>query len=192
MTVRKTGLPTRAWPNSGGSLCGTGTFLRTLFPDLKIFAVDTHRSILFGQPVGKRMLRGLGNSVLPANVRHELIDEIHWVGAYPAYMRAHRLLRLHGIFQGPTSGAAALVAQWVAKIHPDAHVAVIMPDEGHRHADTVYNDQWLAALPGWPCEAPSAPTVLSRIKPGAESDWTRFSWQRRSLDDVLAVQSQLQ
>ena len=100
---------------TGGSLCGTGTFLRTLFPDLKIFAVDTHRSILFGQPVGKRMLRGLGNSVLPANVRHELIDEIHWVGAYPAYMRAHRLLRLHGIFQGPTSGAAALVAQWVAE-----------------------------------------------------------------------------
>jgi cysteine synthase len=84
---------------TGGSLCGTGTFLRTLFPDLKIFAVDTQRSILFGQPVGKRMLRGLGNSVLPANVRHELIDEIHWVGAYPAYMTAHRLLRLHGYFK---------------------------------------------------------------------------------------------
>ncbi|GLS33550.1 cysteine synthase A [Mesorhizobium albiziae] len=174
---------------TGGSLCGTGTFLRTLFPDLKIVAVDTHRSILFGQPAGKRMLRGLGNSVLPANVRHDLIDEIHWVGAYPAYMAAHQLLRLHGLFQGPTSGAAALVAQWVAKTYPDAQVAVIMPDEGHRHADTVYNDQWLAALPGWPCEQPSVPTTLSRIMPATESEWTRFSWQRRSLDDVLATQS---
>lgn len=176
---------------TGGSLCGTGTFLRTLFPDLKIIAVDTHRSILFGQPPGKRMLRGLGNSVLPANVRHDLIDEIHWVGAYPAYMVAHQLLHLHGLFQGPTSGAAALVAQWVAKTCPDAHVAVIMPDEGHRHADTVYNDQWLATLPGWPCGQPSAPTPLSRIRPGAESDWTRFLWQRRSLDEVLAAQAQL-
>lgn len=174
---------------TGGSLCGTGMFLRTLFPDLKIVAVDTHRSILFGQPVGKRMLRGLGNSVLPANVRHDLIDEIHWVGAYPAYMTAHQLLRLHGLFQGPTSGAAGLVAQWVARICPDAQIAVIMPDEGHRHADTVYNDRWLATLPGWPCGQPSAPTTLSRIEPAAESEWTRFSWQRRSLDDVLAAQA---
>lgn len=173
---------------TGGSLCGTGTFLRTLFPDLQIVAVDTHGSILFGQPVGKRMLRGLGNSVLPANVRHELIDEIHWVGAYPAYMTAHKLLRQHGIFQGPTSGAAALVAQWIARAYPDAQVAVIMPDEGHRHVDTVYSDQWLAALPGWPCEDVCAPVTLSRIAPGAESAWTRFLWQRRSLDDVLALQ----
>lgn len=170
---------------TGGSLCGTGTFLRTLFPHLKICAVDTHNSILFGQPVGKRMLRGLGNSVLPGNVRHELIDEIHWVGAYPAYAMAHRLLHRHGIFQGPTSGAAALVAEWVAKTNPDAQVAVIMPDEGHRHADTIYNDRWLSTLPGWPSQEPDSPTALSKIEPHLESEWTCFPWQRRSLQAVL-------
>ncbi len=46
------------------SLCGV--------PHLQIVSVDTHRSILFGHPVGKRILRGLGNSVLPVNVRHNL------------------------------------------------------------------------------------------------------------------------
>lgn len=170
---------------TGGSLCGTASFLRTVFPHLTVFAVDTHRSILFGQPVGKRMLRGLGNSVLPKNVRHELVDEIHWVGAYPAYMTAHRLLREHGLFMGPTSGAAALVAQWVATTLPDAQVAVIMPDEGHRHAETVYNDDWLAALPGWPCKELFEPRTLTTIAPAAETQWTRFLWLRRSLDDVL-------
>ncbi|TIV67751.1 MAG: pyridoxal-5-phosphate-dependent protein subunit beta, partial [Mesorhizobium sp.] len=158
-------------------------------PHLTVFAVDTHRSILFGQPVGKRMLRGLGNSVLPKNVRHELVDEIHWVGAYPAYMTAHRLLREHGIFMGPTSGAAALVAKWVASTLPDAQVAVIMPDEGHRHAETVYNDDWLGALPGWPCKELSEPRTLTTIAPAAETQWTRFLWLRRSLDDVLKTQS---
>jgi len=74
-------------------------------------AVDTHRSMLFGQPVGKRMLRGLGTSVLPGNVRRELIDEIHWVGAHPAYQSAHALFRENGLFMGPTSGAAALVGR---------------------------------------------------------------------------------
>jgi cysteine synthase A len=170
---------------TGGSLCGTASFLRTVFPNLMVFAVDTHRSILFGQPVGKRMLRGLGNSVLPKNVRHELVDEVHWVGAYPAYMNAHRLLREYGIFMGPTSGAAALVAQWVAITHADAQVAVIMPDEGHRHAETVYNEDWLAALPGWPCKPLSGPRTLTTIEPAAETQWTRFLWLRRSLGDVL-------
>ncbi|TRC75240.1 PLP-dependent cysteine synthase family protein [Mesorhizobium sp. WSM4307] len=174
---------------TGGSLCGTAWFLRTIFPHLTVFAVDTHHSILFGQPVGKRMLRGLGNSVLPKNVRHELVDEIHWVGAYPAYMAAHRLLRDHGIFMGPTSGAAALVAQWVATKHPDAQVAAIMPDEGHRHIETVYNDDWLSSLPGWPCAQVSEPNTLSIIAPRAETQWTRFVWNRRSLAEVLETQA---
>lgn len=173
---------------TGGSLCGTGTFLRSAFPALKIVAVDTHRSVLFGQPLGKRVLRGLGNSVLPRNVRHELIDEIHWVGAYPAFRTAHRLLRQHGMFMGPTSGAAALVGEWVSKANPGAKVAVIMPDEGHRHADTVYSDTWLASLPGWTTPFASAPAKVSIIAPGSEASWTRFDWRRRSLADVKRLQ----
>jgi cysteine synthase A len=170
---------------TGGSLCGTGTFLRQLYPHLKIAAVDTHRSVLFGQPVGKRMLRGLGNSVIPANVRHHLIDEVHWVGAYAAYHSAHSLLRNHGVFMGATSGAAALVGGWVARTDPGAVVAVIMPDEGHRHSNTVYNDEWLSSLPGWPCKAASEPETVSAIEPRAEWEWTRFEWGRRHLDEVM-------
>jgi cysteine synthase len=176
---------------TGGSLCGTGAFLRQAFPDLQIIAVDTHRSILFGQPLGRRMLRGLGNSILPANVRHDLIDEIHWVGAYPAYVQAHRLLRKHGIFQGPTSGAAALVAEWIASMHPEATVAVILPDEGHRYVDTIYDDAWLAALPDWPCAQPGGPTTLEKIVTADEASWTRFSWGRQARDDVMRAQALL-
>lgn len=170
---------------TGGSLCGTGTFLRQLYPHMKIAAVDTHRSVLFGQPVGKRMLRGLGNSVIPANVRHELIDEVHWVGAYAAYHSAHELLKKRGIFMGPTSGAAALVAGWIAKVHPTASVAVIMPDEGFRHADTIYSDKWLSALPGWPCKAAEQPETLSVIEPREEWEWTRYEWGRAQLKEQI-------
>lgn len=174
---------------SGGSLCGTGTFLRGVFPHLVIIAVDTHRSILFGQPAGKRVLRGLGNSVIPGNLRHDLVDEIHWVGAYPAFSEARRLLRVHGIFQGPTSAAAALVGRWAASSRPGARVAIIMPDEGHRYTETVYNDAWLASLPGWPCKPPSEPRLLRAVEPASEADWTWFPWARRSLDQVRHAQS---
>ncbi|MCA0012024.1 PLP-dependent cysteine synthase family protein [Mesorhizobium sp. B292B1B] len=172
---------------TGGSLCGTGGFLRELFPHLRIVAVDTHRSMLFGQPVGRRMLRGLGNSVLPANVRHDMIDEVHWVGALPAYAMAHELFRDHGIFMGPTSGAAALVARWVTRQMPDMATVVIMPDEGHRHSDTVYNDEWLSKIEGWPMVIPSEPVEIDRIGPAPETDWTRFPWRRRTLNEVLAA-----
>ncbi|WP_018431346.1 PLP-dependent cysteine synthase family protein [Hoeflea sp. 108] len=176
---------------TGGSLCGTGTFLRQIFPHLKVAAVDTHRSVLFGQPLGKRMLRGLGNSVIPANVRHHLVDEVHWVGAYAAYHQAHSLMRDRGIFMGPTSGAAALVGNWIARTNPDATVAVIMPDEGHRHANAVYDDDWLTTLPGWPCEPVQEPETLLTIEPRAEWEWTRFEWSRRHLEDVIVTPGDL-
>ncbi|GLS36884.1 cystathionine beta-synthase [Mesorhizobium tianshanense] len=171
---------------TGGSLCGTGGFLREIFPDLRIIAVDTHRSMLFGQPVGRRMLRGLGNSVLPDNVRHEMIDDIHWVGALPAYAMAHGLFRDQGLFMGPTSGAAALVAAWFARKNPEASTLVIMPDEGHRHSDTAYNPEWLANLKDWPISIPGEPTSLERIRPAGETAWTRFPWNRQTLGSVLA------
>lgn len=173
---------------SGGSLCGTGTLLRAVFPHLIVIAVDTHRSILFGQPAGKRLLRGLGNSIMPANLRHDLIDEVHWVGAYPAFREARRLLREHGIFQGPTSGAAALVGRWVARTRPAARVAVIMADDGHRYAETVFDDTWLGSLPGWSCSPPSEPRELMIIEPGSEADWTWFKWARRNLEQIVHVE----
>ncbi|GLS18058.1 cystathionine beta-synthase [Labrys miyagiensis] len=170
---------------TGGSLCGTGQFLRNLFPDLSILAVDTHRSVLFGHPAGKRMLRGLGNSILPENVLHQLIDEVHWVGALPAYAMAHALVREHALFVGPSSGAAALVASWYAKRNPDAKTLVIMADEGHRYQDTIHNNIWLASLPGWPCQIPSEPVRLDRIAPAEETAWTTYPWGRRALNEIV-------
>ncbi|MCV9937332.1 PLP-dependent cysteine synthase family protein [Boseaceae bacterium BT-24-1] len=170
---------------SGGSLCGTGLFLRAVFPQLIVIAVDTYRSVLFGQAAGKRLLRGLGNSILPGNLRHELIDEVHWVGAHPAFSEARRLLREHGIFQGPTSAAAALVGRWTASTRPGARIAVIMPDEGHRYAETVFDDAWLASLSGWPWSPPSEPRELTIVEPGSEGDWTWLKWARRSLDQIV-------
>jgi cysteine synthase len=169
---------------TGGSLCGTGHFLRSTFPQLRIAAVDTHRSVLFGQPAGRRLLRGLGNSVLPANLRHEMIDEVHWVGAFPAWQQCHQLLRQHGLFVGPTSGAAGLVGAWIARSNPAARVAVIMPDEGSRYSETVFSDAWLKHHENWN-DAVLQPRAVTTISPGSESDWMSFAWGRRSYAEVM-------
>ncbi|WP_246786872.1 pyridoxal-phosphate dependent enzyme [Bradyrhizobium sp. USDA 3458] len=169
---------------SGGSLCGTAAILREIFPDLVVLAVDTPRSVLFGHPPGQRLLRGLGNSILPRNLDHGLVDEVHWVGALPAFAAAHQLCRDHALFMGPTSGAAALVAQWYARHHPRAMTVVILPDEGFRYQETVFNSKWLTALKGWPVAIADAPVTIEKIAPGGEETWTRMIWGRRSLEEM--------
>src|ERR1051326_5084704 len=118
---------------SGGSLSGTGLSLRVLFPELRIIAVDTFNSVLFGQEDGQRSLRGLGNSLIPMNLDHTLVDEVHWVTAAEAYTATRLLHRASALFRGGTSGAAWMVASHYSRLHPDQTVVCLLPDDGTRY-----------------------------------------------------------
>ena len=130
---------------SGGSMCGTVGNLRSVLPDCQAIGVDTHGSVLFGHTDAKRELRGMGMSVLPANLDHRIFDSVHWCAPAPAYQATRQLHRRHALFSGPSGGAAYLVARWWAAAHPNELAVVMLPDEGYRYQDTVYDDGWLAA-----------------------------------------------
>jgi cysteine synthase A len=165
---------------TGGSMSGTGLALRALLPRIRIVGVDTHNSVLFGHPPGNRLLRGLGNSLMPRNVLHEVFDEIHWVTAAEAYAAANDLHREHALFMGGTSGAAYLVARWIHRHDPRAQIVALLPDPGHRYVDTVYNPGWLAALPGWSDEPSSQRRPVPVSSPTDVMDrWSLFQWDRR-------------
>jgi cysteine synthase A len=166
---------------TGGSMCGIGERLRARLPNLKIAGVDTHKSAVFGQPVGPRTLRGLGNSLVPENVRHELFDEVHWVSAAEAYCATRMLHRESGLYMGGTSGAAWMVARWIAANHPEAKVLVLLPDEGYRYEATIYHDAWLHALKGWTGKLPEAPDAMHHPAE-AHENWCRIAWRRQSLE----------
>jgi cysteine synthase len=167
---------------SGGSVCGISSYLRLLSPELTVVGVDTHGSVIFGlsDAGGRRMLRGLGNSLVPPNVDHTAFDLVHWVGAAEAFHATRRLHRDHALFMGPTSGAAYLVADWWARENPDAMVAVVFPDEGYRYQDTVYDDRWLDEK-GVRLEAlPREPVEWDRPHDGLDP-WAFHRWGRRTL-----------
>jgi cysteine synthase A len=171
---------------SGGSMCGTVTGLREAQPECHAIGVDTHGSVVFGHEDRPRQLRGLGNSLMPANVDHRAFDGVHWCTASVAYQATRRLHRRHGLFMGPTSGAAYLVGNWFARANPDAVTVVMMPDEGYRYQDTVYDDCWLAAGGHLDFSLPGTPTVVDwPDTPGG--DWTTYEWRRRSHDEVMAA-----
>jgi S-sulfo-L-cysteine synthase (3-phospho-L-serine-dependent) len=169
---------------SGGSMCGTSTYLRTVNPNLHTIGVDTHNSVLFGRPDGPRVIRGLGNSLMPPNLSHTAFDDIHWLNGAEMILATRLLHRRHGMFCGPTSGAAYQVALHHAERHPSQTVVFLCPDEGYRYQDTVYNDQWLESsgllLGGLP-EAPKTTDL-----PAAAPDvWSHINWNRRTLPEVL-------
>jgi cysteine synthase A len=169
---------------SGGSACGTSRFLRQLFPEMRTIAVDTHASVLFGQPDGKRMLRGLGNSLMPGNVDHTIFDEVHWVAAPEAFLATRMLHRTHALFMGGTSGAAYMVAQWWAKNNPDARVVALLPDEGYRYQSTIYDDDWLRESGMWLDSLPDEPCLVEHPKYACQK-WSRLNWNRRTYEEVV-------
>jgi threonine synthase len=166
---------------SGGSTCGTIKTLREVEPSIKLVGVDTFGSVLFGLPVGRRELRGLGNSILPNNLDHACFDEVHWVSARDVYHYTRKLHGQFGLFCGPTSGATYQVARWLEA--PGKTVVFLAPDEGHRYMDTVYNNLWMLEN-GFGEVAPTeAPGQVTRPEQ-AQEPWASIEWNRRTLPEV--------
>jgi S-sulfo-L-cysteine synthase (3-phospho-L-serine-dependent) len=172
---------------SGGSMCGTSNYLRLLFRELISVGIDTHGSVLFGQPdQKKRLLRGLGNSLMPQNLDHTVFDEVHWVMAAEAFAATRELHRRHALYLGPTSGAAYLVAQWWARQNPSETVVCLFPDEGYRYQDTVYDDAWLRANNAWLPSLPDAPRQVARPQEIC-AEWSWMHWNRATYKQVMGT-----
>lgn len=168
---------------SGGSMCGTTRYLRTLLPEMRAVGVDTFGSVLFGTPERPRSLRGLGSSILPPNVDQTVFDEVHWVDAAVSFLATRQLYRDHDVYAGPTSGAAYLVARDLCERSTE-RVAFICPDTGDRYRDTVYHEAWLREHQLLATSIPTAPVRVAHPRE-AEPPWACFDWQRRSLAEVL-------
>lgn len=159
--------------STGGSMCGTARVLKRYNPDLKVIGIDTHCSVIFGHQSSNRVLRGLGNSLMPSNVDHSVFDEVHWVSAIDAYNTTRWLESVHGLHMGGTSGAAHLVADWAARVHPHKNVVTLFPDDGLRYRHTIYNDAYLKSLPGYTDAIPSAPRTVEHARDEL-THWSRL------------------
>jgi cysteine synthase A len=173
---------------SGGSVCGTTGFLRELFPEMRTAGVDTFGSVLFGQPHQIRPLHGIGNRVLPESLDHSLFDEVHWVTAAEACKATRTLHQELSLFCGASSGAAWLVASYLARKNRKAHIVCILPDDGQHYTDTVYSDQYLLRNDLWLQDLPQAPNhVMHPAEAGP--GWSCMQWGRRSYQEVVRLAS---
>lgn len=173
---------------SGSSAVGVSHGLRQAFGEqVRLIGVDTHGSVLFGQDDRPRLLRGAGNSIVPGNTRHTAFDEIHWLSPELAFAATRQLYIRTGMFRGPTSGAANMVARWYAHRHAEEVVVALFPDEGYRYQSTVYNDGWIMQNCRSEPTDVKDPTWVDHPRDASES-WSAIMWKRRTLDDVLSTE----
>ena len=124
---------------TGGTISGTGRYLKEQNPNVRIVAVEPAASPLLSQGhAGPHGLQGIGANFVPGNYDASLVDEIVTVTDEDAYRTGRLLARTEGIMAGITSGAALWAADELAR-RPENKgktIVALLPDDGSRYLST--------------------------------------------------------
>ena len=124
---------------TGGTITGTGRFLKEMNPNVKIVAVEPADSPLLSQGrAGAHGLQGIGANFVPKILDTDIYDEIITVTTEQAYAAARLTVKTQGILIGISSGAALHAAAELAKSHENSgkRIVVLLPDGGERYLST--------------------------------------------------------
>ena len=129
---------------TGGTITGTGKFLKGKNQNVQIVAVEPRNSPLLSEgKTGAHNLQGIGANFVPAVLERDIIDEIMTVLEEDAYDLARKLAREEGYLAGITSGAALWAAVQLSK-RPEnrgKNIVAVLPDSGERYLSTVLFDE---------------------------------------------------
>lgn len=124
---------------TGGTLTGTGTYLKGKNPKIQVIAMEPASSPLLSKgEAGPHMIQGIGANFVPEILDTELYDEVVTVENEDAFTMGKELAHAEGILVGISSGAALQAAVDLAR-RPEnkgKHIVVILPDSGDRYYST--------------------------------------------------------
>lgn len=124
---------------TGGTLSGTGRYLKEKNPDIKVVAVEPADSPLLSQGrAGTHGIQGIGANFIPETLDRSVYDEIVTVKTEDAYSLARLMGTKEGILCGISGGAALYAATELVK-RPEnkgKNIVVILPDSGERYLST--------------------------------------------------------
>jgi cystathionine beta-synthase len=141
---------------TGGTISGTGRYLKEQNPDIKIVGVDVRGSLIYdswkaGHEVSDYekhpfKIEGIGKDFIPDTMDLSIVDEIVRIQDGEGFRMARRVAHEEGIFAGGSSGGAvagALKSKVVQSLLPGEIAVVVLPDSGNRYVSRIYNDKWM-------------------------------------------------
>jgi len=138
---------------TGGTISGTGRYLKEQNPDINLWGIDTYGSVFkkyhetgeFDEnEIYPYITEGIGEDIIPKNVDFDIIDHFEKVGDKEGAVMARRLAREEGILLGYSAGSAfAGLLQLKDKLTKDDVVVVVIHDHGSRYVGKLYNDEWM-------------------------------------------------
>lgn len=121
---------------TGGTVSGTGRYLKGMNPDVQIIAVEPASSPLVTEgKAGPHKIQGIGANFIPGNLDMDVVDEFVTVTDEAALDTMKKLASEEGILVGVSSGAAVSAAREIAKRpgNEDKLIVAVLPDTGERY-----------------------------------------------------------
>jgi cystathionine beta-synthase len=136
---------------TGGSISGTGRYLKERMPKLRIVGVDPIGSLYYEYVKTGRLTKpfsyyveGIGEDFLPSTMNLDLLDDIIQVDDRECFMMTREIVRREGIFCGGSCGAAVMGAiKYARKLKEPQKILVLLPDSAQKYLSKVFNDDWM-------------------------------------------------
>lgn len=140
---------------TGGTISGTGKYLKEQNPDIKVIGIDSVGSVykkyfetgeFDKNEIKPYLTEGIGEDIIPKAIDFTFVDAVVQVNDKDSALTTRRLAREEGLFIGWSCGAAVEGAINYMKEHPlgkDDVMVIILPDSGTRYISKVYNDDWM-------------------------------------------------
>lgn len=126
---------------TGGTISGTGRYLKEHIPGIKVFGLEPKESPLVREGhVGAHKIQGISGNFVPKNLDKSLLDKIYSVASDDAMAMSRRLAAEEGLSVGISSGAN-VVAALMALEEVEGNVVTVLPDLGERYLSTALYEE---------------------------------------------------
>jgi len=130
---------------TGGTISGTGRFLKEQNPAINVVGADPEGSIYTSPIIHQYKVEGVGEDFWPGSFDRNVVDDWIQVTDTESFLMARRVTREEGILVGGSCGLAVHAAVELGRRlnDPEALIVVLLPDSGRGYLSKIYSDDWM-------------------------------------------------